>query len=480
MNAKGLITTCLLTGSILLPGTGSSQSKNVVMFGGTAQRNMAGNATGIPAKWDVESGLNIKWKAKLGSQTYAGPIATADKVFVGTNNDGLRNPELTGDRGTIMAFNRENGEFLWQTAHPKLATGAVNDWPFQGVASTPAVDGERLFYTSNTCQVVCLDTEGFRDGENDGPVTNEANVSPIDADVIWSFDMIGKLKVFPHNLANSSPLIVGENIYVVTGNGVDESHEKLPSPQAPSFIALNKKTGKLVWQSNLPGSNIMHGQWGNPAFGTFGKKQAVIFPAGDGWLYALEPATGKLIWKFNGNTKAATWEAGGAGSKNNIIATPVVKDNKVYIGMGQDPEHGDGPGALYCIDGTMQGDVTEKAIIWQVGGEDFNRTLSTVAIKDGLLYAADLSGFFYCFEAATGKKLWTYDTFAAVWGSPYFVDNKVFLGDEDGDLVVLKAGSKMEVLAEPNMGSAIYTAPFARGKTLYVAARSTLFAIEKK
>src|SRR4029453_10238858 len=139
-----------------------------------------------------------KWGADLGSQSYGGPGVGGGKVFVGTNNEGLRNPKLTGDRGVMMAFDASDGKFLWQAAHPKLSAGRVNDWPLQGICSTPAVEGDRMYYVSNRCELVCLDTEGFRDGENDGPFTGETDKSDIDADVVWTLNMIDELDVFPH------------------------------------------------------------------------------------------------------------------------------------------------------------------------------------------------------------------------------------------------------------------------------------------
>ncbi len=476
-NKKLLAIVCLAAAVILTAAIGKN-SKEITMFGGTPARNMVSAESNIPEKWDVDSGLNIKWTARLGSQTYAGPVVLGGKVFVGTNNEGMHNPEIQGDRGNVICFDAVTGKFLWQAAHAKLAAGPVHDWPLQGVCSTPAVEDDRLYYTSNQCQIVSLDTEGFLDGENDGPTTDEENAGKTDADFIWEFDMMDELDVFPHNLAASSPLIVDDMVYVVTGNGVDEGHVNLPSAFAPSFIALNKNTGELVWESNLPGEDVLHGQWGNASYGIIDGKPQVIFPGGDGRIYSFEPKTGKLIWKYSGNPPGSVWELGGSGTKNNLIASPVVYDDKIFIAMGQDPEHGEGPGHLYAIDATMTGDVTDKALVWHVGGEDFNRTISTVAIKDGLLYASDLSGFVYCFDVKTGEKYWTYDTFAAIWGSPYFVDGKIYIGDEDGDLAILKAGKKMELIYETNMGSAVYTTPRAKDGVLYVASRTTLVAIE--
>jgi outer membrane protein assembly factor BamB len=289
--------------------------------------------------------------------------------------------------------------------------------------------------------------------------------------------MIGELDVFPHNLAAGNPLIVDDVLYTVTGNGVDEGHVNVPAPKAPSFIALDKNTGKLLWESDLPREKILHGQWSNPAYGVIKGKPQVIFPGGDGWLYSFEPKTGKLLWKFDCNPKDSVYKIGGAATRNNIIGTPVVWDDKVYVGVGEDPEHGEGIGHLWVVDASMEGDVTGKAVVWHRGGEDFHRTISTVAIADGIVYAADLSGHLHALDARTGELFWMHDVFSAVWGSPFVADGKVYLGDEDGDIVVLRAGKKKELLHEVNMGSSVYTTPVAKDGVIYINSRSTLFAI---
>jgi outer membrane protein assembly factor BamB len=448
------------------------------LFGSYPTRNMISEETGLPAKWDVKTGANVKWSQPAGSQTYAGPVVADGKVFLGTNNEGERNPKIKGDKGVVMAFRAADGEFLWQMVTDKLPSGRVNDWPQQGVCSTPFVEGKRLYYTSNQARIVCLDTEGLKDGKNDG-VTTEKYKDDGDGDVIWEFDLMGELDVFPHNLAASSPMVVGDIVYVTTGNGVDESHINIPSPQAPSFVALDKNTGKLVWESNLPGENIIHGNWSNASFGTVKGKPQVVFGGGDGWVYSFEPKTGQLLWKFDANPKGSVYALGARGTKNDIISSPVIFDDRVFIGVGQDPEHGEGVGNLWSIDASLSGDITEKAAVWHRGGEDFRRTISTVAIKDGVVYAANLSGFFYALDEKTGKPYWEHDMFAAVWGSPYVADGKVYLGDEDGDVTVFKAGKTKEVLAEMNMGNAVYTTPFAKDGVLYVLSRNRLFAIQE-
>ncbi len=467
-------------GIVLFYIVSMASAQETAMWGITPSRNMVSDEKGLPEFWDAETGMNIKWTAALGSQTYAGPVVIGGKVFVGSNNQRERNRKHKGDRGIVMAFQEADGKFLWQATHTKLPAGRVNDWPQQGVCSTPYIEGDRLYYVSNRCEVICLDTEGFLDGENDGLFVHEADTSDIDADVIWKLDMIDAFNVFPHNLATSSPVGVGDLLFLVTGNGVDEGHVHIPTPFAPSFIAVHKKTGKVAWEDASPGEKILHGQWSNPSYGVINGRPQVIFPGGDGWIYSLEPETGKLIWKFDCNPKDSVWELGGRGTRNNIVATPVVYEDRVYIGVGQDPEHGEGKGHLWALDATGEGDITDSGVIWHVGGEDFNRTLSTVAIHEGLLYTADLSGFVYCLDARTGERYWTYDSFAAIWGSPLVADGKVYIGDEDGDVAVLKAGKTFKLIYEVNMGSSVYTSPVAKDGVLYIGSRNTLFAIATK
>ena len=115
------------------------------------------------------------------------------------------------------------------------------------------VEDGKVYVVTNRCEVMCLDAAGFHDGQNNGPYTDEVDNEELDADIIWSFDMIEELGVFPHNLATSSPVVYGDLLLLVTSNGVDEAHLEVPSPRAPSFVALNKNTGEVVWEDSSPG-----------------------------------------------------------------------------------------------------------------------------------------------------------------------------------------------------------------------------------
>jgi len=498
------------------------------LFGGSLQRNMVNTVEkNMPTQWSVIQGKqkNILWTAELGSKAYGGPVIVNGKIFIGTNNEEPRNERDKGkDKGILMCFEEATGKFLWQAVHDKLPAGRVHDWPREGICSTPVVEGNRLYYISNRCEVVCADTEGFLDGKNDG-VTDEQYKDKTDADFIWRLDMIEKLGVFPHNLATCSPLIVGDILFIVSSNGVDEGHLNIPKPEAPSFLALDKQTGQVFWKNNLPsvklvealkkggnagdlygkmsksGEILMHGQWSNPVYAEPNGKPQIIFPGGDGWLYAFEPKTGELIWKFDCNPKSSVYKLGSEGTRNDFIATPVVYDNKLYIGVGQDPEHKRGVGHLWCIDITKKGDVSpvndnfdpkaavnkDSALVWHYGGEApdgaerpfvFGRTMSTCAIHDGLLYVADLTGVVYCLDAKTGTKYWDHEMNAQTWSSPYWVDGKVYMGNDKKKVLIFAHGKEKKDPVEIDMKGLVRATPVAANGVLYVMTENKLYAIK--
>jgi outer membrane protein assembly factor BamB len=444
------------------------------MWGGTAERNMVSNQKGMPTSWDVKTKKNVKWVAALGSQSYGNPVVAGGQVYVGTNNELLRDPKQGGDRGVLMCFRESDGEFLWQHTNEKLASGRVNDWPFQGVCSSPLVEGDRLYYVTNRCEVVCLDTQGFRDNENDGPYKDEKLTGQFDADIVWKFDMLEEVGSFPHNMSNCSPVSYGDMLYICTSNGQDESHVNIPSPKAPSIITINKKTGKLVWEDNSVFDRILHGQWSSPSVGKIGDVLQVVHAQGDGWVRGYDAMSGKKLWEFDSNPKDSVWPK----TRNELISTPVIYDNKVYVANGQDPEHGEGVGHLYCIDGTKRGDITKTGVVWQY--DKIRRSISTAAIYDGMLFYPDFSGFLHCLDAKTGKVFWVHDMFAAVWGSPMVVDGKVYLGDEDGDIAILAATREKKLIGEVNMGSSVYCTPIPANGALFIANRNQLYSIAEK
>ena len=600
-------------------------------WGGTSFRNNVPVAENIPTEWapgdfDRKTGAwkkddakNIKWVSQMGSQTYGNPVIAAGKVFVGSNNSGgfIKRYPADVDLGAFICYDEKDGKFLWQHSSEKLPTGRVHDWPMQGICAAGLVEGQRVWFVTSRGEVRCLDTEGFYDGEDDGPVVNDParlfdlmknedaamdQVAPAlealktgkltdalrakftaagaelpadvtlktdeegkrwsftamsggaerqfrivltgprlsafkilgihdkdEADVIWVYDMMKELGVSQHNMCNCSVTTLGDLLFVCTSNGVDESHLNIPGPDAPSFICMDKNTGKVYWTDGSPGMNIHHGQWSSPTVATLGGVPQVLFGGGDGWLYSFKADQGKdgkpeLLWKADLNPKETVLILGGRGTRNDIIGTPVVYDGLVYVATGQDPEHGEGVGNLWCFDPTKRGDVSEtlavnresgktiphkrvqaveadkgevavanpnSAVVWKYASYDQNgdgkidfeetmhRSCGTVAIKNDLLFIADFSGLVHCVDAKSGKVYWTHDMLAAAWGSPLIVGEHMYIGDEDGDVCIFKVSSeKQEPLFEVNMLSSVYSTPVVANGVLYIANKDHLFAIQ--
>jgi outer membrane protein assembly factor BamB len=474
------------------PKKAKSDSKGVwTMFGGSPSRNMVNlKDSHIATDWKVEGGhKNIKWVAQCGTRTYGGPVIAGGQIYVGTNNDRPHDPKVKGPHAVLLCFRESDGKFLWQLAHKMPPPGVVREALKDGLCSTPTVEGNRLYYVTPACEVICASSKGK---------------------VLWSFDMMKKLKVFPCYVGNCSPLIVGDLLYVVTGNGRDAENQ-LPAPKAPSFVALNKKTGEPVWQKNTPGANIIEGQWSNPAYGKVKGKGQVIFPGGDGWLYGFEPKFGTLVWKFDCNLKDATLKKKrGREMRNYLVSTPVVYKNRVYVGTGLYPDNprGNGPGHFWCVDMSKTGDVSptlvvdakadppktkknpNSALVWHFGGSikprpeegreyRLGQTISTCAIHDGLVYLAEYEGFLHCLDAKTGKKYWEHDFKTGIWDSPYWVDGKIYLGNDDGDVFVCKHGKKETKVAQIEMGEGVKSTPVSANGVLYILTSTKMFAIGK-
>jgi len=477
-------------------------------WGGGASRNMVSPEKGVAESWepgrykgsteeiDMATTKNVKWIAKLGSQTYGNPTIAQGRVFLGTNNETSRNPKLTGDRAVLLCLEEKTGEMKWQLAIPKLGTGKVSDWEFLGLCSSPAVEGDKVYIVTNRCEVMCLDINGMANG-NDGPFQDEGKyltdkgqqpytAGPTDADILWKFEMREELGVFPHNITNCGPLIVGDKIVVTTSNGVDWTHTNIPNPRAPALCVLDKNTGKLLGEEDSGVSaKTLHSNWSSPAGGKVNGQDMIIFGGGDGICYGLSTETReedgvkilKEAWKYDCNPpeyrlkdgkplKYATYDG-----PSEVIATPVLHNNRVYVPIGQDPEHGEGVGQLVCID------ATNGKPIWTT--KEIARSLSTPSILDGLVFVGDYSGFVHCFDAETGKKYWQFDTQSHIWGSTLVVDNKVYIGTEDGDVVILAADKTLKEVARIDMRAPVYSTPVVANGILYIGTPTHLYAIEK-
>jgi outer membrane protein assembly factor BamB len=381
-------------------------------------------------------------------------VVAGNAVYVGTNNATHMNTADEEEAGVLMAFQAKDGAFLWRDVTPRVERG-LREFLLPSTTSAPYVEGNRLYYVTPECQLRCLDTEGSR---------------------IWELDMCGRLGVFPHEATNSEVLPLGDLLIVSTSNGQNEGHTLVPSPRAPSLIAVDKHSGEVVWRAIGAGEHVLHGQWSSPVAANVNGRMQVLFGGGDGWLRAYDAATGHEVWRFDGNPKGAAWlPRPRVLSRSFILASPVFADGRVFIAMGQSPEHGNGPSFIHAISPNGQGDVTRSRLLWT--SREVGRVAGTPLEKDGLLYVGDVGGTVYCLDAATGAIVWKHDTLGGIWGCLLLAGNRLYVGNEDGIMTVLRAGRQMEVLAEIEMGAALYSRPALVGDAIYLATANRLYFI---
>ncbi len=486
------------------------------MWGHSVNRNMVSDEKGLPDTFDpgtykgdteeidMATTKNVRWVAKLGSQSYGNPTVAGGRVYIGTNNEAPRDPKIKGDRGILMAFDEKTGKFLWQLAVPKLGTGKISDWEFLGICSPPTIEGNRVYIVTNRGEVMALDTEGMANG-NDGPYKEEGQylagpgkpavtTGAGDADIIWRFDMREELGVFPHNITSCSVLIVGDKVVATTSNGVDWNHTNIPNPRAPALCMLDKATGELKGEeASGISSRTLHSNWSSPSSGTLGEKPVIFFGGGDGFVYSFDTETKKAddgteifneIWRYDGNPPQYRMKDGKPlkyatyAGPSEVIATPVFYKNRIYSAIGQDPEHGEGLGRISCINATLKGDISKTGAIWSY--DKIHRSLSTVSIANGLVFIADFSGFIHCLDTETGKPYWVYDTKSHIWASTLVADGKVYVGTEDGDLVVLAADKTLKEIRKVDMRSPVYASVVTANSTLFIATPTHLYAVAKQ
>ena len=427
-----------------------------------------------PIDWDTKTGRNIVWSADLGNEVYGSPVVSGDTVYIGADNTRHLNRGFEDDAGVLKAFRTADGTFLWQDINPRVERG-LRDFLLPSTTSVPYVEGDRVYYVTSECQLRCLDVKGFSDAENNGPYREEPFKDKTAADVIWEVDMPA-LGVFPHEACNSGVLPLGDLLVVGTSNGQNEGHTRVPSPRAPSLIAVNKETGELVWRAIGAGDKVLHGEWSSPVAASVNGRIQVLYGGGDGVLRAYDAASGQELWRFDGNPKDASWRPrAGVLSRSFIIAPPVFADDRVFLAMGQSPGHGKAPSFVHAINPNGQGDVTQSGLLWT--SREVGRVVGTPIVKDGLLYVGDVGGTVHCLDAATGARLWKHETNDAIWGCMLLAGDKLYVGNAEGLMTVLRAGRKGEVLAEIEMDAPLYSRPTVVGDSLYLATATRLYLI---
>ena len=527
----------LLLFSMILLMPSPVKGEDWPMFGRDGTRNAVSPERRSPTNWDIgteddskppqriqKAQRNVKWSVRLGTTTYGDPVVSNGMIWIGTNNGYPSEDRGHVDASVLACFRECDGKLLYRYVSPRMPQGRVHDWPYASMACSPLVENDRIWFVTNRAEVVCLDITSLRrEGSDPEP--------------LWKVDLIREFGVFPrgsimHVSHLCSIATYKEYIYVITGTGVDDAGVKVPNPDAPSLICFNKNTGKAVWTDSSPGANLLLGQWSSPTIIEINGRAQCVTPQGDGWVRSFDALSGKLLWQFDMNRKNARWVHRRRGSRFDVLASPVFVENRIYIGSGMHPTWDTGrAGRLVCIDPTKQGDISAElavdakakvilhrrtqaidgalgetavpnpnsGLVWEFTGvadgkkfsDVMHGTVSNVAVQNGLVIAVDFAGVLHCLDSKTGKHYWSQETYTHCHGSPLIVEDKVYLGTEDGRIIIVglssdpetalrKVNGGFEPLHEVEMDTAVYCSPIFANGVLYVATRTSLFAIASR
>jgi outer membrane protein assembly factor BamB len=485
-------------------------------------------------KWVARLGSNAFGNAVVaGGRVYVGTNNDAGYL--------PRFPKGKVDLGVLLCFDARDGKFLWQYSAAKLPGGDKHDYAGVGICGSPYVEGSRVWLVNNRGEVVSLDSDDVAAHEpavlSTYDMRKELGVAPLFmsncSPTAWGNKLLvctcnGTDESGKHVLAPHAPSFIALEMKAdhglrrdrglrwrdaSPGGGILHGQWSSPAIWSPQGASRGTTLDQVIFAG---GDGWLYGFAIPPDFG-------------DAWDAKTSPSKPALRWRFDCNAKDAVWKAGGRGNRNTLIATPVVHGDCVYIATGQSPEWGDGPGTLWCVDlkrATLEGgDVSpdlvfnpahdagrspipprreqaadaaagdivkpnpNSAAVWKYTGDDlngngridlderFHRSISTVAAHNGLVIAPDFSGIVHCVDAATGKAHWTHDLQAGVWGSPLIFNDRVYLGTDDGRVVVFALSRQKKVLAENDMGESVYSTPMVANGMMYVATKSRLFAI---
>jgi outer membrane protein assembly factor BamB len=476
-------------------------------WGEAWSRNMVSAERGLPDSFDPKTRHNLRWSAKLGTESHATAVIAGGRVYLGTNNGEPRDPRHQGDRGVLLCLDERSGRLLWQLVVPKREEDPYLDWPKSGLSSPATVEGERVYVVDNRGVVLCLDARGLDNG-NDGPFRDEGRYytprgtnapagppfipGPLDADILWQFDLTAQAGIWSHDAAHTSILVHGNHLYLNTGTGVDNTHKRIRTPEAPSLIVLDKGNGRLLARDREGiAPDIFHCTWASPSLGVIDGRELVFFAAGNGKVYAFPPipqhsrspgmvATLEPRWRFDFDpaapkTNVHRYNSNRREGPSNLYGMPVLHEGRMYVAGGGDWFWGKNEAWLKCFDPRGTGDLSTNAVRWSypLG----RHTMCTPTVHDGLVYATDAQRVLHCVDAATGTPVWTHELKGELWASAFVADGKVYVGTRRGDFWVFAAGREKRVLSMVELGAPVSATATAANGTLYVSTMTHLYAV---
>lgn len=425
------------------PAAGSWPSFRGTLAGGVA------DGMRLPDTWDGAKGSNILWRTAIPGLAHSSPIVWGNRIFVtsavssksdatfkpGLYGDGDASDDRTPQRWTIYALDKKTGKMVWQRVAHEGAPKEKRHIKSTYASATPATDGRIVVASFGSHGLHAYDVNGT---------------------FLWKVDL-GRLDVGAYDIPTfewgtaSSP-IIWNGLVIAQVDTQDDSF----------LIALKADTGETVWKTDrdeLP-------SWGTPTVATTSAGPMLVTNASN-FIRGYDPATGKELWRLGGSSKITA-------------PTPIFDAGVFVVASGRGPER-----PIFVIRPGARGDVTlptgntsSDAIAWSKTGR--GSYMPTPLIYKGLLYVLANNGVFDAYNLKTGEEVYRQRLSAVGNGfsaSPVAADGKIYLSNEDGDIIVVSAGPEFKQIAVNPMGELVMATPALSDGVMYVRTVRSLFAV---
>jgi hypothetical protein len=416
--------------------------------------NASGNADGQGAvvEWDIDTNQNVKWKTPIPGISTASPIIWSDRIYVvsavSSAGDKTFRTGLYGDvkpvedvsehTWKVFALDKASGKILWEqtafTGVPKVKRHTKSSQS----NSSPVTDGKRVVAVFGSIGLLAAwDVNGKPLWKQDIGVLNSG----------WFFDP-------EYQWGHSSSPIIYKNTVIVQAD-----------QQKGSFIAAyDLSTGKQVWKTDRPDEIPT---WGTPAiFSAEGRDQIVTNGTK---IRGYDAATGKLLWTLGPNSEVT-------------VGTPVVGEGLVFITGGYPPVR-----PIYAVKPGASGEIsitkeqaTHDAVAWSNDRE--GTYIPSPIFYQGILYLFGNNGVLTAYDAKTGERLYRArvgggGSFAA---SPIAADGRLYFANEDGEVIVARAGKTYQELAKNEMKEVIMSTPAISDGVVVIRTLGHVYGIGEK
>ena len=440
-----------LTLLVLSASTLSAQEGSEANWPSFRGRFASGVAQGqnLPDNWDGQKGTNIKWKTMIPGLAHSSPVVWGNRVFVttaissrgndnfrrGLYGDGTASDDRSAHQWKIYALDKRSGKIIWERVAYEGVPREKRHIKASYANSTPATDGRYVVAFFGSQGLYAFDVNGRLIWKKDLGVLNAGAYDAPDYE--WG--------------TASSPIIY-KDLVIVQCDTQNESF----------LLAVDIKTGKTAWKvsrEELP-------SWGTPTIYP-GKDRVELVTNASKFIRGYDPETGKELWRLGGSSKITA-------------PTPTFSDGLLVIASGRRPE-----APIFVVRAGASGDISlgsgetsSRQVVWSKQGR--GSYMPTPLIYGNHLYVLANQGILDCYDLKTGAEIYRERIphhGAGFSASPVAADGKIYLSSEDGDIFVVKAGDKFELLATNPVGELLMATPAVSSGMLIVRAQHHVFAI---